>query len=1298
MPPGLVALPPSPLFSSFESEDLSTWIRFQSVIPIASLVVVLVILTVQLLVFYCCCIRHEPDKIPKGKSPDEIPPPQQPHMSWFSYITLQWIKPLLFRAQEGKALSHMSMLPLWVDIRLTFDKAYPLWEAQLEGYRTHGTKPRLWPVFSAVFGWQYVIMGLIRLTSMALSLFSPIILRRYLDALTNADDAAAVLNGALLVALGLGATMLNTHASVFSTRIAMELGGVVGCINFRRITRLSKAESARLGSGFIQQCWSEDTGRVTSLLEHTFNLFSTFATLILAFCLLYATLGIAALAPIVVTFSLSLIDIGALIIVVRYLHRLMYVRDTRIKLMHEFVKGIRTIKAGGVTNHFAEEVKSIRKTELGLLSFLKMAGAFQGMIGLFKASAVFLCTFGVYMLMPSHLMCGADNFDEWCALDAPMVISALAYIDMVVTSLNAIPAITGEVANALNSYRRIYIFHTAEDAPIMELTHKEHAPWSKGDPPPPASPSRARKDAKASGKEESTEGKEDAEGKGGKNGKGGKQPPTPTDPNAPVAQFVNASFTFQTSTNAAKLTAPGEAAPAVEPDKLVLHGLNVTLHKGRLVAVVGPSGSGKTAFLMALMRELSLKSGTISVNADMSGWSAQTAILRTGTIRDNITFDCPFEPRRYRRVVEACALDTDLKEMDHGDGTLVGDRGTRLSGGQRQRISLARACYSRAELVLLDDPLAAVDRITAQHLHQHVLRGVLQGRTVVCVLQQTRVVKDFDYVYMLKDGAIEQEGVPAEMAAFARDNAIEACLPKPRMPRSSDEDDDEEEDGGSDEGDADSGAKIAKDLSAWMSQHLENEHEIEERRKLGGVSRGIYRYYYAMSGGAWAFVPILIALFAQRVLELLLHGCIAVLAGHDEELAKEELYKIGAVSVDGYTYHLPDYVTGGTPTSYQIPVVSSNAPTTHLAPATSLSALGTIGPHAAGASVVMLLDIFGRDVSWKDAIGRAKHHVSNVTNSISLFVARGKPSDLFKRRWPMVVATAGFSGGLLLIGTLTLVLQTIAGLRAARRVHDRMLKSVLGARTVFFDLNPAGRLLNRFIHDTNCVDEKVLTLRPRPAPLPCTPAQSCTCALPPHSHPPSDARFTLRRNSPHLAPTPPGCQTPNTVRDFLENISKIISGFVMQLYVLHWFALLMLPFTAVYYRCISLYRPAALECQRLSLVVGSRLMQTVAEMLDGGAPLARAYGTVLHAEVKHLRYLEMHQTCDWNGFLAARWLGLVLDLLGQTVSALVIVGCTVPPIVGLPHIALTSTGMVFVSLLDSLFRFPNYFRATRYAA
>ena len=248
--PVLVAVPTSS--SAHKWESMSTWLKMEHVIPIIVLVAVLLFLVCQLLVFYCCCVRHR-ESLPKGKPTDEIPRPQVPRMSIFSYLTLLWIKPLLFRAQEGNALAYGTMLPLWADIEKTCEKAFPLWDAQMAAFRAHGTQPRFWPVFAAVFGRRYFIMGFLKLFSLALSLLGPIILRSYLDALSEADNAAAVLNGALLVFLGLSATMLNTHSSLYRTSIAMEVGGLAGCANFRRISRLSCAESARFGSGFIQQ-------------------------------------------------------------------------------------------------------------------------------------------------------------------------------------------------------------------------------------------------------------------------------------------------------------------------------------------------------------------------------------------------------------------------------------------------------------------------------------------------------------------------------------------------------------------------------------------------------------------------------------------------------------------------------------------------------------------------------------------------------------------------------------------------------------------------------------------------------------------------------------------------------------------------------------------------------------------------------------------------------------------------------------------------------------------------------------
>ena len=97
---------------------------------------------------------------------------------------------------------------------------------------------------------------------------------------------------------------------------------------------------------------------------------------------------------------------------------------------------------------------------------------------------------------------------------------------------------------------------------------------------------------------------------------------------------------------------------------------------------------------------------------------AQTAWIQTGSVRDNILFGLPYDEVKYKKAIQACALEQDIKNFSHGDLTEIGERGINMSGGQKQRIQLARAVYNDADLYLLDDPFSAVDAQTAATLFE----------------------------------------------------------------------------------------------------------------------------------------------------------------------------------------------------------------------------------------------------------------------------------------------------------------------------------------------------------------------------------------------------------------------------------------------------------------------------------------------------------------------------------------------------------------------------------------------------
>jgi ATP-binding cassette subfamily C (CFTR/MRP) protein 4 len=138
--------------------------------------------------------------------------------------------------------------------------------------------------------------------------------------------------------------------------------------------------------------------------------------------------------------------------------------------------------------------------------------------------------------------------------------------------------------------------------------------------------------------------------------------------------------------------------------ELALSDINFELIPGELLTVVGQVGSGKTTLLNLVLKELEINSG-IYLNNMKIAFAPQEPWIFEGSVRDNILLGREFYPGKYETILHASCLKTDLANFQHGDQTIVGDKGTTLSGGQKSRIGLARAIYSNADLYLLDDPL-----------------------------------------------------------------------------------------------------------------------------------------------------------------------------------------------------------------------------------------------------------------------------------------------------------------------------------------------------------------------------------------------------------------------------------------------------------------------------------------------------------------------------------------------------------------------------------------------------------------
>ena len=204
--------------------------------------------------------------------------------------------------------------------------------------------------------------------------------------------------------------------------------------------------------------------------------------------------------------------------------------------------------------------------------------------------------------------------------------------------------------------------------------------------------------------------------------------------NTKLIGIRNASFTWTSESN-------GTVTPGSFRRNFTLR-INDELifRKGKINLIVGPTGCGKTSLLMALLGELHyVPAGPDSWrNLPRAGgvaYAAQESWVQNETIRNNILFGSPYDEQRYKKVIYQCGLSKDLSLFDAGDETEVGEKGLTLSGGQKARVTLARAIYSRAQILILDDVLAALDVHTARWVVDKCLQGdLVQGRTVLLVV------------------------------------------------------------------------------------------------------------------------------------------------------------------------------------------------------------------------------------------------------------------------------------------------------------------------------------------------------------------------------------------------------------------------------------------------------------------------------------------------------------------------------------------------------------------------------------
>ncbi|KAH7105025.1 multidrug resistance-associated ABC transporter [Auriculariales sp. MPI-PUGE-AT-0066] len=354
-----------------------------------------------------------------------------------------------------------------------------------------------------------------------------------------------------------------------------------------------------------------------------------------------------------------------------------------------------------------------------------------------------------------------------------------------------------------------------------------------------------------------------------------------------------------------------------EANRFTLSNLDIAFPSGYLTLVCGKVGSGKSLLLQSLLGEAEVLAGDVFCPRSGPGAVAlqypsrlpspeewilpgvcayvpQVAFLQNATIRDNILFYLPFDEDRYQQTLDDCALLSDLRILGDGDQTEIGERGITLSGGQKARISLARAVYSRASTLLLDDVLSAVDVHTAVHLFEKCIKGKLvQGRTVLLVSHHIQLcINGAAHVVALDGGQVRFSGLPSDfknstiMSSFINSSRsilqLESDISAEQLSEKVDEPDVTVENGNT---------TIATQ-SATAAQNrpkaiVAKPAQVEQRR-VGQIDSSVVQWYTQACGSPLFQVVFLVSMVLGALLPVAENGWVRVWSGAVEHSSSRE--------------------------------------------------------------------------------------------------------------------------------------------------------------------------------------------------------------------------------------------------------------------------------------------------------------------------------------------------------------------------------------------------------------------------
>ncbi|KAJ7916824.1 multidrug resistance-associated ABC transporter [Mycena leptocephala] len=604
----------------------------------------------------------------------------------------------------------------------------------------------------------------------------------------------------------------------------------------------------------IMTLMTTDVDRVARLMHQLFVLIDAPIELAVGTVFLYNLLGISCFFGLGVAVLCLPLNHYAGKIISSTQDNLMKARDERVALMNEVLGGIRMLKFMAWERSFEARIMKVRAKEL---KYQRLNYIIEALLS------------GLWNMAP--ILVTVVSFYHFAVIRGEALTPSIAFTSVIVFNelkfaLAAIPETYINLLQSIVSLRRIEKYlHTAEVKPVLPI------------------------------------GKQSQE-----------------------LAFQSCTVTWPQDRSPSSASTSAAPSTASTPRyKFILVDLTLKFPPGELSLICGKLGSGKTLLLLALLGEADVLSGQMMcprspadsiasfansrptkedwVIHGICAYVPQAAWLQNASIKDNILFNLPYDEERYKLTLEVCALVSDLEILEDGDESEIGERGVNLSGGQKARVSLARAVYSRASVLLLDDVLSAVDAHTAHHLYHSCLKGeLMQGRTLILVSHHVQLcTPGASYVVALDNGRVQFQGPRDE---FQRSEVMRGLV----QSTTAETQDAKEEiaiDALNIPGDKDgrNGDTVVAAASISKAEKKPpRKFSEEEQRAVGRVAWSVWETYIHACGSAWYWALFALVFLVAALSLLVENGWLAYWSrGDDSKSAMFYLSIYAAITTTG---------------------------------------------------------------------------------------------------------------------------------------------------------------------------------------------------------------------------------------------------------------------------------------------------------------------------------------------------------------------------------------------------------------